>query len=289
MSRFKVARLLDDARAAGIVRIHVDMPTTVDQELGDQLASAFGLRRALVARSEPEFLASTDAMVASLAADYLMSTVSPLDVVGISWGASVARVIDEIDTLPAIDIVQLVGGVRSAGLDTNGTELVRRMSNVSGGTAFPLLAPLLVDSPSTATALRGDAAVSQALGQIDRVTVALVGIGSWDPPRSSLIAELSSSDQDSLLAAGAVADICAVVIGSDGQPVESTISQRTLSISLAELSSIPTVVAVASGSDKIAAVGAILRSGLVDVFVTDSLLAAELLPKNSAHSLSSSL
>lgn len=277
ISRFKVARLLDEAKAAGIVRIYVDMPVEADVELGEQVANTFGLRRALVARAQRSGAESTSVMMASLAADYLMSTVSASDVLGISWGSSVALVIDEIDTLPAIDIVQLVGGVRSSALDTNGTELVRRLSHVSGGIALPLMAPLLVDSPSTATALRAEAAVSQAMGQFGRLTVALVGIGSWTPERSSLITELSPVDRQSLLQAGAVADVCAVVVGADGHEVTSTIAQRTLSIKFSELSAIPTVIAVAGGVDKAAAVKATLASGLVDVLVTDSAIAAELL------------
>jgi len=273
ISRFKVARLLDEAKAAGSVRIYVDMPTEADVELGDRLAERFSLRHAFVTRVPKDNPESAAGMMASLAADYVMSTVSTEDILGISWGASVARVIDEIDVLPAIAIVQMVGGVRSSALDTNGTELVRRLSNVSGGSAFPLMAPLLVDSRTTAEALRQEAAVSQAMNYFDRLSMALVGIGSWTPPRSSLISELSEGDRGLLLESGAVADIGAVVVDSDGKPVDSPISQRTLSISFQELSAIPTVVAVAGGVDKTVAVRAALASGLVDVLVTDSAIA----------------
>jgi DNA-binding transcriptional regulator LsrR (DeoR family) len=135
------------------------------------------------------------------------------------------------------------------------------------------MAPLLVDSRTTAEALRQEAAVSQAMNYFDRLSMALVGIGSWTPPRSSLISELSEGDRGLLLESGAVADIGAVVVDSDGKPVDSPISQRTLSISFQELSAIPTVVAVAGGVDKTVAVRAALASGLVDVLVTDSAIA----------------
>ena len=277
ISRFKVARLLDEARAAGIVRISIDMPAEADVEVGDRLAERFGLRHAFVTRVQVDNPHSSETMMASLGADYVMSMVSPDDVLGISWGASVARVIDDIDTLPAIDIVQMVGGVRSSDLDTNGTELVRRLSKVSGGAAFPLMAPLVVDSPTTQIALRQEAAVAQAMNQFDRLTVALVGIGSWTPPRSSLIRELSVADQEAILHAGAVADVGAVVINAEGTPVDSPLANRTLSISFGQLSAIPTVVAVAGGVDKAAAVRAALAGGLIDVLITDSLCAEELL------------
>lgn len=277
ISRFKVARLLDEAKSAGIVRIYIDIPTEADIELGERLANSFGLRHALVAsvpRDNPE---AAQTMVANLAADYLKSTLSPEDVLGITWGSTVARVIDEIDLLPAIDTVQMVGGVRSSGLDTNGTELVRRLSDVSGGAAFPLLAPLIVDSPITATALRSEAAVSQAMDQFDRLSVAVVGVGSWTPRRSSLIDEMRDADVDALLAAGAVADVGAVVLDGQGHLLDSPTSERALSITLPELRAIPTVIAVAGGLEKVKAIRAILSSGVVDVIATDSLVASQLL------------
>jgi DNA-binding transcriptional regulator LsrR (DeoR family) len=277
VSRFKVARLLDEAKAAGIVRIYVDMPSDVDVELGERLASEYGLRHALVTRVPSESPQSADIMMASLAADYVMSSLSPDDVLGISWGTSVAQVVDEIDVLPAVDIVQMVGGVRSSALDTNGTELVRRLSHVGRGRAFPLMAPLLVDSATTATALRTEAAVSQAMNQFDRLTMALVGIGSWNPARSSLMSELTSVDREALVAAGAVADVSAVVLGASGEPVNSTVAARSLAISFEQLQAIPTVVAVAGGVDKTAAVKATLASGMVDVLVTDSVVATKIL------------
>ena len=277
ISRFKVARLLDEAKTAGIVRINVDMPIEADTELGKGLATLYGLRHALVTPVPPVNPQAADTMVANLAADYLKSTLSSEDVLGITWGTSVARVIDEIDVLPAIDTVQMVGGVRSSGLDTNGTELVRRLSDVSGGAAFPLMAPLLVDSPTTAKALRSEAAVSQAMDQFDRLSVAVVGVGSWTPRRSSLIDELRDADFHALLEAGAVADVGAVVFDGHGRLLDSPISQRALSITLPELCAIPTVIAVAGGLDKVDAIRAVLSSGVIDVIATDSLVASKLL------------
>lgn len=277
ISRFKVARLLDDAKASGIVRIYVDIASEADVELGERLALHYGLKRALVARVGEGNPESSDMMMATLAADYLMSAVSPHDVLGMSWGSSVARVLHHIHSLPPVDIVQLVGGVRSSDLDTNGTELVRRLSHISGGRAFPLMAPLLVDSPTIARALRDEAAVAQAMGRFTDLTVALVGIGSWSPQKSSLASELSEIDQEFLRNAGAVADVSAIILTREGKEIESPLSDRTLSISYSELAAVPTVVAVAGGAEKASAIRAALRSGLINVLVTDSAVAGELL------------
>lgn len=276
MSRFKVARLLDEAKEAGIVRIYVDMPAQVDVALGDAVAKNWRVRRVLVAKTTGQSHETAQLMMANLAADFLMSTVGPHDVLGISWGSSVAAVVDDIDSLPPVDVVQMVGGVRSAGLDTNGSELVRRLSHISGGHPFPLMAPLIVDTEQTAAALKGERAIAEAMSHFPRLTIALVGVGSWAPEHSSLISEVSDSDRAELISRGAVADMCGVVLTGDGKPVDSSMRNRTLSISFEQLSAVPTVVAVAGGHDKVAAVRASLASGLVDVLVTDDVVAREL-------------
>lgn len=277
ISRFKVARLLEEAKSAGVVKISIESPAEVDLYLGEELAKKFGIRHVFVAQAANDWPESADLLMATAAADYLMENVGANDVLGISWGSSVARVVDCIHALPAIPIIQLVGGVRSSKLDTNGSELVRRLSVMAGGEAFPLMAPLVLESESMAAALRGEAAIVETLNQFSRVTVALVGIGAWGPKNSSLFAELSAKDRENLTQSGAVADVCGVVLNAAGDPIQSSFQKRTVAISHAELSRVGKVIAVAGGVEKADAVKAGLKSGLLDVLVTDSILAQKLM------------
>ena len=56
LTRFKVARILEEARRSGLVRIEIGLPAELDAELSEQLRAAFGLRHALVITTpdEPE-------------------------------------------------------------------------------------------------------------------------------------------------------------------------------------------------------------------------------------------
>jgi DNA-binding transcriptional regulator LsrR (DeoR family) len=54
VSRFKVARILEEARAAGIVRIEVRLPASLDASLARRLQVAFGLRHAIVVDTPEE-------------------------------------------------------------------------------------------------------------------------------------------------------------------------------------------------------------------------------------------
>jgi DNA-binding transcriptional regulator LsrR (DeoR family) len=104
-----------------------------------------------------------------------------------------------------------------------------------------------------------------------------VGIGAWGPRNSSLFTELSAKDRESLTKSGAVADVCGVVLNAAGEKIQSSFQNRTVAISHAELSKVGKVIAVAGGVEKAEAVRASLKSGLLDVLVTDSALAQKLL------------
>jgi DNA-binding transcriptional regulator LsrR (DeoR family) len=55
---------------------------------------------------------------------------------------------------------------------------------------------------------------------------------------------------------------------SDGQP-GGHLDGRTIAIEWAELAAIPTVVAIAEGLSKVAAIRGALRTGCVDILLTD--------------------
>jgi DNA-binding transcriptional regulator LsrR (DeoR family) len=277
LSRFKVARLLDEAKASGIVRIYVDMPADIDLPLGEELASAFGITRAIVVRAIDAAPDATSGLIGDAAAQYVQGIVGADDVLGISWGSSLTALVNAVTSLQPADVVQMVGGVSAAAMDVSGVELVRRLTRKTGGRAFPLHAPLLVRTPSMAEELRSDPSLADAIGRFDRLSIALVGVGSWSPPKSSLYGEFTDAERADLAGRGAVADICTIVVDADGHELDSPALARTVGITSAELRKVPEVVAVAGGDEKVAAIAAVLRSGLVRTLVTDSHTARNLL------------
>ncbi|MCS5720618.1 transcriptional regulator [Herbiconiux sp. CPCC 203407] len=279
ISRFKVARLLDEAKASGIVRISVDMPADIDLPLGEELSRAFGIQRAIVVRAIEAAPDATGALIGDAAAQYLAGIVGADDVLGISWGSSLTAFVDAVTTLAPAEVVQMVGGVRAAQMDVSGVELVRRLTRKTGGRAFPLHAPLLVRTATMAEELRADPSLADATGRFSRLSIALVGIGSWNPPKSSLHGEFTDAERADLESRGAAADVCTIVFDADGSELHSPALERAVGISAAELRGVPEVVAVAGGDEKVAAIRAALRSGVVRTLVTDSRTAEALLPR----------
>src|SRR5438309_1800525 len=74
-------------------------------------------------------------------------------------------------------------------------EAVRRAAQVSGGDAHPIYAPMLLPDAATAAALRNQTGIARAFEYFDKVTVACVSIGSWEPGISTVHDMLSDEER----------------------------------------------------------------------------------------------
>lgn len=269
ISRFKVARLLDDAVRDGIVRIEIDSVPEIDVVLSRELAIAQGIRSAVVVRTIGGPEEFERAQLGRACATLLADTLEETDVLGISWGRTLHALVGQLPRLPACAVVQLVGSVPSLELDVNSMEVLRRVAERAGGPVFPLHVPLILDTPEMAAALRIDPHVRRTLAMFGTLTRAIVGIGAWSAGGSTVRAALSAADATTVDAGGAVADVCSIVFDASGAEVRAAgLPERCLAIRSAELRAVPDVTAVAAGGAKVEAIRAALRSGLVHRLVT---------------------
>ena len=270
ISRFKVARLLDEAHDAGIVHIHVDLPTDVDLELSERIAQRFNIRNVIAVRILDQDDDSLLPVIGAAAADYLAGVLSSRDVLGISWGRALTNTVDAFRVQTGSDVVQLVGGVNAGSAAIGGVELVRRFSIMTGGRAYPLNAPLLLGSAEIASALRADASLAATIARFPLMTVAAVGVGSWQPANSAVAGELSARERAEAASLGVVADMCGILLDAEGREVDSPLRGRTIGAGLEELRKVQDVVVVAGGTSKATAIAAALRSGVVNTLITDA-------------------
>ena len=271
ISRFKAARLVDWAKAEGIVRIEISTSANTDFKLSSELEHAYGLKRALVVAGVDGPSDSVRAAVAEVAAAGLAELIQPQDVVGISWGRALDSVVDQLPPVRARRVVQLVGGMATMESATSGVDLVRRLALHTGAEGLALLAPLIVATAAAAESLRHEPIIAQTLGALDSVTLAIAGIGSWVPPASRLVDSFEPAEAEAFLARGVVADLCGIMVAADGSVLSpSGVDERRIGVLPAQLQRVPTVVAVAGGREKHTAIAAVLRSGLANVLVTDA-------------------
>jgi DNA-binding transcriptional regulator LsrR (DeoR family) len=163
---------------------------------------------------------------------------------------------------------------------TGGVDLVRRFALRADADGFALVAPLIVRTAASGDSLRQEPMIVETLRRIEEVTIAVAGIGSWDPPSSRLIEAFERREVERFRRQGASADLCGIMVTDDGRVLaDSAIEARRIGILPAQLRAIPRVVAIAGGKEKHRAIGAVLRSELVDVLITDAGSASALLAR----------
>jgi DNA-binding transcriptional regulator LsrR (DeoR family) len=275
VSRFKVARLLEQARDQGVVTITIQDGGLRLPGISAQVQDHLGLSRVTVIESSGDD-SEVRRQVGEAAAELLGATLRPGEVLGLAWGRTLTAMSASMPPLPPLDVVQLTGAI-GTDLADSPVEVVRRVALSSGGTARPIFAPLVVDSPETAEALRRQPDVAAALDQFDALSTAVVSVGSWDPPESQLLRTVGEREQADLLARGVVAEVASILVADDGEAVAPDFQARCLTISPDQMRRIPRVVAVAGGARKARALAAVVRAGLVTELVCDRTLAEAVL------------
>ncbi len=277
MSRFKVARLLDDARETGLVRIEIRHPGEIDVDLSARLRDRYGLQHAVVIDVPDDDAASLRGHVGRAAARLLAEIITPQDVLGLAWARAVSAMARALPALPGTPVVQLSGALSMPeGPDTS-VDVVREVARRSGGAAHLFYAPLTLPDAATARALRQQPEVARAFDQLPSVTKAVAGVGLWEAGQSTLYDTATDDDRRELRELGVCADISGVFVAGDGTPVPTELAERMIALNAAQMRAIPELVVVPYGTRKAPAVRAALRSGLVSGIVTHSTLARAVL------------
>lgn len=281
VSRIKVSRLLTKAREEGVVRISVVPPPMNNAELEQELESAYGLDEAIVVNADAPDYVGIVAAIGRAAAEYVLRVIEDGKTLGLTWGNSILAAVNSLPmrSLQNVRAVQLLGGLGELEAEIHGAELIRRTAERLGCKPRIMHAPGIVATPSVRDALVADPQVADTLELGRHADVALLGIGALGP-HSVLRGEgtvLTDADCRTLAELGIVGDIALRFFDSEGTPVDTPFTHRTIGINLEELGGIEKRVGVAGGKEKHAALAAALRGNHINVVVTDSGSAAALL------------
>ena len=277
LSRFKIARLLEEARSSGLVRIEVGRPGAVDLDLSGELQTAYGLLHAVVVdtlEGEPLLLRQH---VGSGAAALLSEIATRKDVLGLGWARALIAMRSALGRLAAGSVVQLTGALSRPDVDDSSIELVRDVARIANCPAYRFYAPMIVHDAATAVALRSHPEVARAISMFPKVTKAVVAVGAWEPGASTIYDAVPPAERKGLLRLGVHAEVSGVLLDPDGAAVNAPLTERMICISAADLRRIPEVIALVYGAEKAQATRAAIRGGYVNGLVTHTSLARDLL------------
>ena len=272
-SRSTISRMLDEARERGIVHIKINYPWRRRNDLEEQLVQRFGLHeaRVLVANQRPD--EETRRGMGVLAAQLIDSHVRDGQVLGVSYGRSLASTVEALHPGRAVSltVVPVIGALGSDNPSIDGTDLVRRFAGAYRAEYRYLPVPLLVEDIFTRDALMKLPKVQEILELARHAEIVLMGIGALAHEVSSGIWKgyLDENRLDKLREMGAVGHMCGQFYDAAGKTLDLEVNDRTIGIGIDALSSIDNVIAVASGLRKAEAILGALKGKHLNILVTD--------------------
>jgi DNA-binding transcriptional regulator LsrR (DeoR family) len=289
ISQATTSRLLKRAQDEQIVRISINAPIGIHADLEGQLESQYGLKEAIVVETVPnEKQILRD--LGSAAAYYLSTTLRQNEVIGVSsWSATLLATLDAMSPMPrptGAEVVQILGGVGAPTAESSAVYVVSRLAALVQGQAILLPVPAVVGGQDTRQLYLQDSFVCETLDRFDKVTLALVGIGSIEP--SELLASsgntFSAQELEMLRDLGAAGDVCLRFFDADGAPVASPLNDRVIGMELAQLRNVRRSVGIAGGVRKRAAILGAVRGAYINVLITDLATAEALVSPEAMHS-----
>ena len=277
ISRVKVSRLLTEARNKGIVKIEIVYPKDNCIELERQLEEKYHLEEVVIISSSSNSPDSIHMEVTNTAAQFIEEKVNPKDIIGIAWGRTLKRVSDRIGEVnKEVEIVQLLGNIGSS--EYSGDVIVRNIAKSFQGSIYLLPAPAIVDNIEIKEAIKSDGHISSILEMQKQCSLAIVGIGQVSEKSTLVMSNyLKEEDLKRLKSDGAVGEVVGRFVDENGQICKTSVNDRVLGIEIDSLKEIPCVVAIASGEEKGKSIKAVLKTGSIDVLITDENTAQNIL------------
>lgn len=272
LSRFRVNRMLAEARESGLVKVEVTTPLAACVDLERRAVKTLGLRDAVVVPS-PVDPARTHAMIGAGLARYMAAQIADpaLSVFGFGWGQTMREMLRYLRPVarPEARIVALLGALPRSS-EENSIDIIGKIGGMLNAERYYMTAPIYTDTPEARYVLTGQQFYASVLDLILRADVACFAAGDMSEAsllvRHALPKGVAAQD---LVAAGAVGDFLGTFIDIDGAAVDHPVNRQLVGPGLGDLKAMKSLVMASGGPDKVDVVTGALRTGLVHTLVTD--------------------
>jgi len=275
ISRSLVSQLLSYARNTGIVEIRINIDEfnlrMIRKEL-DMREKFPGVSRFFIMSSDSEDYSRRN--LGDFAAPYLSEMINDAEVIGVNLGASVEKTINSLEKHHFRDsdkksVVQLMGGFNKDIHRAHPIELVKKLSSILRCSSYYLNCPALVAREELRSALLEDKSISSVVQMWEKIDLAIMGIGTVNK-NSRLDSLMEAGMKHQVESSRASGEVNINFFNPDGvyQPL---LENHRISAGYRELKKIPRKVAVCHGTHKKEAILSVLRAGVVDVLITDSI------------------
>ena len=273
LSRQTVSKLLGEAVREGIVEIRISDPESTRKALSREICQRFGIREAVVCGVSRNDRELRFMMVVQAAAKYILPIIESGDKnIAVSWGRTVQSLIRDLMSMKTQgnSVFPLLGATDNVDAYFLSNELARQLADKIGAQLQYAWFPYLPEQPEDVALLKQTSCYRKMGDLWNRIDLALVGIGNC-----GILERFKENFGSQPGDAEAVGDVATHFFTEDGVLLD--LYKNALCAAAANIKNAQTTVAVACGDDKVLAIAGALRTGLIDVLITDEYTAARLL------------
>lgn len=269
-----VSRILNEALLAGLIQVTI---VDIDQKASDlnrRLKERFGIKDAVIipppTSSNPDFLKK---LIGKAAYEYVVNVISPGAKIGIGPGSTMFEFVEAIDPkkpIPGITLLPLMGGWGFGGLAYEVNRLVSTAAAMLHCEFHLMPCPAIVSSRELRSTLMKEPLIEEILHLWEALDLAVFSLGGEVETGSYPQLRKNESVLPEAKCGGAVGDALGRFMDASGKILDIEVHARMVSIPSSVLEEVPVRVGLGGGRAKLRILRAALKSGLINVLVSDA-------------------
>ena len=263
-NRFRVARMIQEAREERIVEIRIYFSDERNKALEEELKKCLKLKDVLVVNTRRSSYIDGLAQIGEAGADYLARILEQGAYLGVSWGKTLHSVISRLPDMHyhPVTAVQLAGYFPMTNPAVDARELTRMAALKCGGSC------LLWREPELERCL-------QSIRMLDVLVSGIGGLSSL-PTRNPAVAPYLT-EQDRRMEAACIGSIYGRMLDQEGNEADTDLNRRVMAAEREDLLRTPVRMVVACGRHKVDVLKKAAEKGWFNVLVTDADTAAHVM------------
>lgn len=279
-TRFKIAKLLQDARSEQIVEIKINFSTERNKSMEQELMERFPLQKAIVVNTQYTPYIDSLKQVGQVGANYLAKLLTPGAVLGIAWGKTIHTVISQLPQIAhnPVAAVQLAGYMALANPSSESRELVRSVAFQYFGETYYLNTPLYIMDPGLRTCLMDEPDIARTLQKAKDLSVVITGLGGKSSlPLINPVFRAYLTERDREAASRCIGSIYGYVLDQDGAIAELDLNRKLSAVPLEDILRASHRIAVVYGRHKADITAKAIQNHYINEVITDTETALTLL------------
>jgi deoxyribonucleoside regulator len=271
ISRVAVSRILTKAKKLKLVDVKINSLKNSFQDMELEMEKKFKLKECIIV-SQFENDKNTFNELSKYLSEILDRIVKPGDYIGVSWGYSLGIISENIELKQKsnIRVIPIIGslGVIEEGINSN--VIAKNFAQGFGGVSYLINAPAVLESIEAKSIMENEENNKMIFELSKNINIAIVGASDLGS-KSSLhkFSNYNSDDFEYLTKLGVEGVVNLSSIDKNGNVLPNIVDSRTIALSFDKLRKVKNVILIAVGERKKEVIKAALKSGIVDIFMTD--------------------